>query len=187
MVSRKKTFPCPPDTRWHVITGAPCSGKTSVIESLHNLGYRVVPEVARAYIDHQLSQGATLETIKADPLAFERHLLMQKMAIEQTLPHNQRIYLDRAVPDSVAYYQIEGLDPREPLRLSRRVHYQKVFLFERLNFEKDAVRAEDHLSAACIEQLLAQCYTTLGYRIIRVPVMTVAQRSAFVLQHSAAA
>ena len=175
-----------PVTNWCVITGAPCSGKTSVIESLHDLGHRVVTETERAYIDRQLGRGETLETIKADPLAFERHLLMKKVAIEQALPQKQRIYLDRAVPDSIAYYQIEGLDPREPKQLSRAVHYRKIFLFEQLPFEQDSVRAENHQLASRIEQLLEACYTALGYRLIRVPVMTVARRVAFVIRHSAA-
>jgi predicted ATPase len=38
-------------TNWYVITGAPCSGKTSVIRELEKRGYRVVHEVARAYIE----------------------------------------------------------------------------------------------------------------------------------------
>ena len=34
-------------TNWHVITGAPCSGKTGVIRELGQLGHLVVHEVAR--------------------------------------------------------------------------------------------------------------------------------------------
>jgi predicted ATPase len=58
-------------TNWYVITGAPSSGKTSVICDLEKLGYRVVHEVARAYLDEQLQKGKRLKQIKADSLSFE--------------------------------------------------------------------------------------------------------------------
>jgi len=53
-------------TNWHVITGAPCSGKTSVICELERLGHPVVHEAARAYIDKELEKGKTMARIKAD-------------------------------------------------------------------------------------------------------------------------
>ncbi len=58
---KPKNVPAPrKKTQWHVITGPPCSGKTAVIDELANRGYQVVPEVAGAYIDSQLSRGVTL-------------------------------------------------------------------------------------------------------------------------------
>lgn len=177
--------PHPKTNNWHVITGAPCSGKTAVIERLKQMGYRVVPEAARAYIDSQLRRGARLDAIKANPLAFERRILLKKWAIEDTLPRRQEIFLDRALPDSIAYYRIEGLDPREPIRLSRRIRYRSIFLFDKLPFEKDAVRTEDRQLADRIETLLEACYSNLGYTTIRVPVMPIDQRADFVLRHRA--
>ena len=53
-------------TNWYVITGAPCSGKTSVINAFEQQGFLVVHEVARAYIDEELQQGKSLKQIKAD-------------------------------------------------------------------------------------------------------------------------
>ena len=37
-------------TNWHVITGAPCSGKSTLIDQLANHGFQTVPESARLYI-----------------------------------------------------------------------------------------------------------------------------------------
>ena len=56
------------DTNWYVFTGAPCSGKTSVILALEKDNYRVIHEVARGYIDSQLQKGHSLAEIKSDPL-----------------------------------------------------------------------------------------------------------------------
>jgi len=37
-------------TNWHVITGGPCSGKSTLIDQLANHGFQTVPESARLYI-----------------------------------------------------------------------------------------------------------------------------------------
>lgn len=168
-------------THWHVITGAPSSGKTTVIEGLAEKGFRVKHEVARAYIDQRLAAGETLEQIKVDPLSFERHILLTKVDIEKRLPPGQTIFLDRAIPDSIAYFELEGLDVAEPLGLSRLWRYRRVFLFERLPFEKDQVRWEDRNQAALLEKMLNRAYTGLDYQIIRVPVLPVDERIDFVL------
>lgn len=170
-------------THWIVITGAPCSGKTSVIRSLENRGYEVVHEAARALIDGSLAQGLTLEEIKSDELAFEQRILSAKIAAESSLNADQQVFLDRAIPDSIAYFRHAGFDITEPLAASRLFQYKKIFLFERLLFKKDAVRSEDVAAATQIDRLLAESYGMLGYSIIRVPVMTAAERTAFVLRH----
>ena len=170
-------------TRWYVITGAPCSGKTAVIEALARRGYSVVQEVARAYIEEQLASGLSMLQIRGDEHAFERCLLEKKAAIERKLNVRDIIFLDRAVPDSIAYYRFAGLDPSEPVAFSRHVRYKKIFLLERLPVKTDAVRKEDDPSAEALETLLIECYQALGYRLIRIPVSTVSQRTDTILQH----
>lgn len=167
----------------YVITGAPCSGKTSVIEGLARRGFNVVPEAARAYIDSQLHQGYTLTEIKSDIRSFERHILLAKVQTERKLSKSQPVFLDRAIPDSIAYFKLEGLDCKEPLAYSRMYRYKKIFLFDQLTFEKDAVRSEDPALAAQIEAMLEQCYIDLGYPITRVPALPIDQRIDFVLAH----
>ena len=43
------TSPFETYTRWHVITGAACCGKTTLIELLSAKGFQVIPESARDY------------------------------------------------------------------------------------------------------------------------------------------
>ncbi|UCD31915.1 MAG: ATP-binding protein [Desulfobacterales bacterium] len=169
-------------TNWYVITGAPCSGKTAVISGLEQIGHQVVHEVARAYIDEQLQKGQSIAQIKTDILSFESHILYKKIEIEQSLPESSVIFLDRAVPDSIAYYMIEGLNPDDPIQKSKLIRYKNIFLFERLRFEKDDVRSEDEKIAAQLDRLLQTSYEMLDYDIIYVPVMPVDKRIDFILE-----
>ena len=93
-------------TNWHVITGAPCSGKTAVIQELEKRGYKVIHETARAYIDRRLNEGLPLQTIKADQQQFENHILDEKIRIESSLPRNETFFFDRGIPDSIAYFKL---------------------------------------------------------------------------------
>lgn len=170
-------------TRWSVITGAPCSGKTAVIRMLEERSYRVIHEVARAYIDAELTKGKTLPEIKADEWAFERHILMEKVRIESTLKKDEIIFFDRGVPDSIAYYKLNGLDAAEPFQKSAEVRYQNIFLFERLRFSRDAVRSENEKTARQLDRLIEESYQSLGYDIIHVPLLSVEARTEFVLKH----
>ena len=103
-------------TRWSVITGAPCSGKTAVIRMLEQRGHKVIHEVARAYIDNELMKGKALTEIKTDEWSFERHILMEKVRIEARLKKDEIIFFDRGVPDSIAYYKLNGLNTAEPFQ-----------------------------------------------------------------------
>ena len=168
-------------TNWHIITGAPCSGKTTVIKEIEQRGIRVIHEAARAYIDRQLGRGLRLDQIKANMEQFERHILQAKIRAEDSLTKTETVFFDRGVPDSIAYYNLEGLDPAEPLKLSRRIRYRRIFFFERLHFLKDGVRSEDEMIAARLNALLLKAYEDIGYDIITVPVMPVADRTDLVL------
>ena len=170
-------------TNWYVITGAPCSGKTSVIKALEQLGYPVVHEVARAYIDKELKKGKSIASIKSDILLFERHILYKKIEIEKSLSKDATVFLDRGVPDSIGYYIIEGLYPDEPIKKSKQARYKKIFFFEKLLFEKDAVRSENDKIATELDRILKESYQKLGYEIISVPILTVKDRVDFILKH----
>jgi predicted ATPase len=170
-------------TSWSVITGAPCSGKTAVIRMLEQRGYKVIHEVARAYIDAELARGKVLSEIKADEWAFERHILMEKVRIESTLKRDEIVFFDRGVPDSIAYYKLNGLDAAEPFQKGAEVLYQNIFLFERLRFSRDTVRSEDERTARQLNRLIEESYQSLGYDIIHVPVLSVKGRTEFVLKH----
>lgn len=170
-------------TNWCVLTGAPCSGKTAVINELARRGYGVVHETARAHIEGKLAQGISLDRIRGDVAAFEHLILEKKVVIEEALDMEKTVFFDRAVPDSIAYFRLADLDPSKPMSLGRRVRYHKIFLLDRLPVRTDSARREDEQTAKDIEALLVECYRDLGYPMIRIPVLTVSKRADLILQH----
>lgn len=168
-------------TNWHVITGAPCSGKTTVIDHIESLGYMVVPEVARIYITNEIKKGRALGQIKGDN-SFEYTILAEKIKIEDSLPEDKMLFLDRAVPDSIAYFKLAGLNTDELIQRGRILRYKKIFLFERLRFEKDKIRTEDEAEIALLDRLLEESYQMLCYNVVHVPVLSTRDRAKYILQ-----
>ena len=172
-------------TKWCVITGAPCSGKTTLVQALQKRGHRTIPEVAREIIREEIALGRTLQQITANAAQFEQKILDRKQAIEMDLPAHQTIVFDRGLPDSIAYYQMAGLPPNRAYQLSRQVRYEKVFFLEPLPFTSDGERLENAAQAKRLGGLILTVYRELDYAIIAVPPVRVQQRVRLVLSHLA--
>ena len=168
-------------TNWYVITGAPSSGKTTVINMLEGQGFKVIHEVARQFITEKLEQGITIDEIRDNRVSFQRELLQAKQNIENSLQPQTKMFLDRALPDSLTYYRLNGLDPNDILAHCLQYQYAKVFFLEKLPFQEDDVRTENEESANYLNQWLKHDYESLGYQVINVPVMQPSERVRFIL------
>ena len=169
------------DTNWYVITGGPSSGKTKVIEHLASLGYATVPEIARILIDSEQNKGRTIKEIRADEAEFQRKVFQMKIAAEDKLSPEQITFFDRGIPDSVAYYQLCGLNPTPIIEESKKRKYKGVFILEQLPFEKDYARVENEKTARDLDKLLYEAYSNLGYNVVRVPSQSIEERVKFIL------
>ena len=169
-------------TRWHVITGASCSGKTTLINQLADKGFRTVPEAAREYFDHELAKGRTIEEIRADRASLTAHLYDVMLGREQELPADQVIFLDRGIPDGPAFFRFAGLDPNKILPDCFQNRYAAVFLLDRFPYQRDGVRTADDSTADYFDSWLARDYHALGYQVVRVPVLPHQERLDFVLE-----
>lgn len=169
-------------SNWCIITGGPSSGKKSVIRLLKTMGYRVVSEVARGVIGRANRQGISTEELRKNEAEFQESLLPIKLKLEQNLSRKEIIFWNRGMPDSYAYLQNCGGDPRRALCLCERGLYKRVFLLEPLpRFVKDYARTENHKVARKLSQLLKEAYEMFGYEVISVPVMPVEERAKFIL------
>ena len=176
------SMPFKVQTNWHVITGAPCSGKSTLIDQLANRGFQTVPEPGRQYFEQELATGRTIEAIREDEVGCLNGIANLTIEIEHGLDANKVVFLDRGYPDALAFCRVNGLNPNEFLANCFHHRYASVFLLDRFPVEQDGVRAEDEATASFLDMWLARDYSALGYSIVRVPVISIKDRLAFILE-----
>lgn len=174
----------PVQTSWIAITGAPSSGKTSVIDELALHGYAVQAEVARAYIEEKLALGQSLDDVRgpAHVQAMQREIFARAFALEEQEDPARLVFLDRGLPDLFAYYRLVGLDAAELREAVQKFRYRAVFLLDRLPLKHDDVRSEDDAAAQQLENMFLADYKAVGYDVMRVPVLPVGARCDFILR-----
>lgn len=170
-------------TNWHIITGGPSSGKSKTLDRLAFLGHKVIPEAARILIDEEMSRRKTLEEIRGDELAFQEKVLQMKLDTEKRLDPEETTFLERGIPDSDPYIELAGGNPDSVRAQSRDRAYQTVFLLDQVPFEADYARTENEEKARLINSKLEEAYSSLGYTVIKVPVMPISERVQFILKH----
>ena len=171
-----------PETNWCVITGGPSSGKTTTVNILRERGFVTTIEHARHYIDTQRVTGRTVEEIRANQIVFQRGILDMQIAEERALDPEAQVFLDRALPDALAYYRFLGLSPdADYLSLIKPGRYRAVFVLDLLPLAADYARTEDQTAQVEIHRLLTEVYAELGYRPRAVPALPPDERVDFIL------
>lgn len=168
-------------TNWHVITGAPCSGKTTLVGQLADKGFETVRETAREYYKRELAKGRTIDEIRGDIVANTHRLVAMQLKIERDLNALDAAFLDRGVPDSLAFGRVGGLNPNDVVADCFHHRYASVFMLDRLPLQQDDERIEDDATSDLLDAWLESDYLALGYHVVRVPVMPPHKRLAFVL------
>jgi predicted ATPase len=170
-----------PTRPWYVLTGGPCAGKTTLIEALGAMGYKTMPEAARAFIEQELAKGRTIEEIRADKVDFQHRLLPMKLEAQKALLEDEVVFFDRGMHDTIAYLAQIGVHDDEKTNAAvAQTHYQKVFVLDRLPLEYDGARTETSEEADEIDGLLFKVYEESGIPTMRVPVMPIEDRIAFI-------
>ena len=171
-------------TNWYVITGGPSSGKTTTVNLLKERGYITTFEHARHYLDTQRLKGRTIEDVRKQQREFQLGILDMQIEQENQISPDVQVFLDRAIPDALAYYRFLNLPEDEKLTEAlRSVSYKKVFILDCLLLVKDYARTEDELAQKKIHALLIEVYESLGFPIIQVPVLPPEERVDFILKN----
>ena len=171
-------------TNWYVITGGPGSGKTTTVNLLKERGYITTFEHARHYLDTQRLKGKTIEEVRSQQSEFQSGVLDMQIEQENQISPDVLVFLDRAIPDALAYYRFLNLPEDEKLTEAlRTVSYKKVFILDCLPLVRDYARTEDDAAQKKIHALLLEVYAELGFPIIQVPVLAPKERVDFILKN----
>jgi predicted ATPase len=171
------------ETNWYVITGAPSSGKTTLINLLAQQGYSIAPEVARDYIEGLLAHNYTLEELQRNNRQLQRGILAIALKRERQLPAQQPMFFDRGTADSLGYFDYYKLEIQQMKHGCERLRYKKIFYCHQLPVIEDPIRVEDNNTALKIGESIYKAYSNLGYELIDLPAVTVEERVRLILSH----
>ncbi|WP_442679593.1 AAA family ATPase [Sphingomonas sp. ASY06-1R] len=173
----------------HVITGGPGSGKTSLIDALAAEGVRRMPEAGRAIIQDQMDIGGTALPWD-DRQAFAMVMLAWEMrSYREAVSAPGPILFDRAIPDVIGYLRLCGLPVPPPASkaAAQRRYARRVFIAPPWPaiFEQDAQRRQTLAEAEATYHAMVDAYSSLGYVLVELPLVSVAERARFVRQQIA--
>lgn len=171
-------------TNWYVITGGPSSGKTTTIDLLRQRGYTTTIEHARHYIDTQKVTGKTVAEIRKNQQEFQSGILDMQIEQEASLSKDELVFLDRAVPDALAYYRFLNIPLDKKLEDAlKEASYKKIFILDFLPLVNDYARNEDGPAQQKIHALITEVYQSLPFPVIHVPVIPPEERVNFILKN----
>ncbi len=166
----------------YVISGAPSTGKTSVINELAK-EFKVLPEAARVIAEkNPRFRGKSIREI--DKEEFQKAIFELKIKLIESLDksENDIVFSDRGLGDTIAYYKFYNLEvPKKFLDYINKLKYAGIFVLDFLDFyEKDSLRQESREEAEEVQKRIIETYEELGYKIIKVPFTSVEERVNFI-------
>ncbi len=171
-------------TNWYVITGGPSSGKTTTVNILRERGYITTMEHARHFIDTQRLKGKTIEEVRKNQLEFQLGVLDMQIEQENQIAPHVQVFLDRAIPDALAYYRFLKLTEDNKLTEAlKTVSYKKIFIMDYLPLKNDYARTENVAAQKKIHDLITAVYESLPFPIVHVPILPAEDRVDFILKN----
>ena len=169
----------------YVLTGAPSSGKSTLLHELAHRGYKTLDETATRIIEEETSAGTDYKQLRASAYDFQHRILRMQLEREAALPKDELIILDRAIPDSIAFYKRQNVPLDDELREAcAAARYRRVFILDlisRENYLNDESRWETWEDVQELDRMLEAAYVDLGHEVVRVPPVSVPERVDFVL------
>ncbi len=169
--------------RFVILSGCSGGGKSTLLDELARRGHATVAEPGRRVVAEQLREGGTALPW-VDPVGFLQRVLVLAQA-DHDAAHRAKgwVLFDRGVIDAVAgLHHLTG-QPNLAILTRRYRYHRRVFLVppwpeihatdaERRHGMDEAVAEYDRLAAA---------YPALGYEIMVLPWVSVAERADIVL------
>ena len=173
-----------------VFTGAPGTGKSTLINTLLAEQFSCMPEISRAITAEAQKKGIDKIFLK-EPLAFSQLLLdaRKKQFAESNQienPKNDFVFFDRGLPDITAYLDyVKTPYPESFSNPCQQLQYDIVFNLPPWEaiYVNDNERYETFEEAVIIDTFIVKAYESYGYKVINIPFDTPENRLKFVLSH----
>lgn len=168
----------------YVITGAPGTGKTSIINELTKRNFNCIYENSREVISEQIIKGGDILPWK-NQIAFENTIANMRAKQYLTSPKKSICFFDRSAVDCAAYLKSNNLKvTSEIIKIIKRCTFNSTAFYTPIweeIYKNDNERIEKIEQAKEIEGQILYVYRRQGYRLIEIPKISVIERVNFIL------
>ena len=165
-----------------ILTGAPGSGKSTILDALGG-GIRVMGEPAREILAEQRAVDGD-GTHDRDRSLFVALLLQRSVDKYEAAQHEESpVMFDRGIPDCITYAVVMDVDPTPSLEAAEAHRYHRdVLILEPWEeiYDTDDERTMSFEQTHPFHDALVDAYTRTGYSLVVVPTGSIEDRAAFV-------
>tara|TARA_B100001250_G_scaffold83417_1_gene68824 strand:+ start:21160 stop:21669 length:510 start_codon:yes stop_codon:yes gene_type:complete len=162
----------------YIITGAPGTGKSSIINELKKRTFNCIDEHARQVISKK-------RYTQSEIIACENIIANMRTQEYLTSPKECVCFFDRSVLDCVAYLKINNLDPDPEIHENIKICNFNTTVFYTPIWEEiyktDNERKENIKQAREIEVSILKTYRLYGYKLVQIPKTTIIARADFII------
>tara|TARA_B100000902_G_scaffold70982_1_gene76552 strand:- start:2202 stop:2726 length:525 start_codon:yes stop_codon:yes gene_type:complete len=168
-----------------IISGAPSTGKTSIINLLKKLNYECKDEVSREIITQQIN-------INGDIVPWKNINKFSKIILNKRIKQFNNVqtklcFYDRSIVDIHAYLNVSKHKINTDLISSiNEFRYEKIVFYTPIweqIYTNDDGRKENLILSKKIDLELRKSYNEFNYNIIEVPKTNIEERISFILNH----
>lgn len=166
-----------------IVSGCSGGGKSTLLAELQRRGFAIVDEPGRRIVRDELrGDGSALPWI--DTVKFARRAVAMSQAdIAAAAPEHGLVFFDRGLIDAAVALEHVGGEPARATIGPHRFH-QRVFLTPPWPEIYVCDDERQHAFNAAVEEYerLLTAYPALGYEVVVLPKVSVAERADFVLR-----